>query len=370
MNKYPGTFINFFAGIVRVQNIPSSRMEAVLINVPHVTKYSTSIDNTKALIKKTGAQYVMLDSGGYTVFNTYRKDGSITLSGSKLMISRKGKQIIVSCQNVVDVASKIQPDIVIGLDYPVMTTRNPVIQMEEFDRKKELNLQWMKEMSELCQIYCPHIELYLPIQCYDLDQFAYFEDDLMRLKYDGMALPIRNMNPMEISRFLIRINELGIRKVHLLGTSSFSNIALATYFARNVFERCSIDSTTWSIGVQYHQYIHPYLLTKILVGRTSTAEGSERLPCKCRWCKGKTYGDITNLVDRERREHLKHHNYLAFKNAGEEFSKHARDPHAFESFLRKHAPKRNKDINCIMRAIRMADSRISMAKRKQVPNVA
>lgn len=366
MNKEPGKFINFFAGIDSFKDIPSTRMEAVLVNVPYASKYSTSADNTNKLIKQTGARLVMLDSGGFTIFNAYQKKGDLSIDGTNILIRSKRINIVISPLNIIQAALKVNPGVVIGLDYPVIKTGNPLLQREDFDKKKALNLQWMKEMSELCQIYCPHIELYLPIQCYDLDQFTYFENTLMKLKFDGLALPTRNMTPTEISKFLVRMQEMGIRKVHLLGTSSFNNIALAAYFARNYFDRCSVDSTTWSKGVQYHQYINPVNLSCIRVGRKSTCDENVKLPCRCSQCKGKSYGYILNLKDKDRREHLKRHNYLAFKKAGEDFFKHASNPHTFESHLRHRAPHRTRDIDMIMRAIQLADSRITISRDKQI----
>ena len=370
MNNTKGTFINFFAGLSSVNDIPANRMQAVLVNVPEVSKYSTSAENTKRLIKKTGARCVMLDSGGYTIFNTYRKKGNIRLEGSKVLISGKRERMVISPHNIIEAALKIMPDIVVGLDYPVIKTQDPIIQEEEFHKKKGINLQWMEETSELHQIHCPHTELYLPIQCYNLDQFADLEDKLMRLNFDSLALPVRNMTPSKISKFLIRIHELGIKKVHLLGTSSFKNIALATYFARNFFERCSVDSTTWRNKAQYFDYVHEKTLLGINLNRACTADRGKKLSCRCHLCRGITYNHIMNLSVNDRRAYLRRHNYLAIKKAGEEFFRHASNPNAFERYLRKRAPQRGKDIDMVMRAIRMADSRKIIFRKKQKQKAA
>lgn len=362
MDEINGTFINYFAGISGVGDIPDKRMEAMLVNVPHKIQYSTSVKNMREVIKDTGAKQVMVDSGGYTIFNTYQKNGSITLDGLNVRIIGRRENMVISSQKIIEAALSVQAHIVIGLDYPIVKTKDPIMQEEEFRKKAAINLLWMKEISELRSIHCPHIELYLPIQCYNLEQFADLENELMMLNFDGIALPVRNMNPIQISRFLMRIHELGINKVHLLGTSSFTNMALATYFARNVFERCSIDSTTWRNGAQYHEYIHAGTLLGIRVGRESTAKRREKLPCRCHLCIGKTYGHVMGLSVRDRRMHLKRHNYLAFKKAGEEFFEHADDIHSFERHLRNRAPQRRKDIDLVMHAIHIADSQKRVAR--------
>jgi len=365
MHETKGTFINYFAGISGTGDIPSKRMEAMLVNVPHIMKYSTSVNNTREVIKETGAKQVMMDSGGYTIFNTYQKNGNIKIDGSRVLISGRRESMVISTEKIVESALKIQPHIVIGLDHPIIKTKDPIMQEEEYRRKKAINLLWMKEISELRSIHCPHIELYLPIQCYNLDQFDDLAGELTNLKFDGLALPTRNMNPIQIARFLYRINEIGIRKVHLLGTSCFSNLAMATYFARNVFERCSIDSSTWRNAATYHDYIHPVNLLNVSIGRKSTESKHDKLPCRCKLCRGNTYGQVMDLSVSERRRYLKQHNYHAVKKAGEDFFRHALAPDAFEWFLRNRAPQREKDIDMIMQAIRIADShkRVAIIQR-------
>ena len=355
MNGYLGTFINYFAGISGTKDIPYKCMEAVLVNVPHIMQYSTSVNNTREVIKETGAKQVMMDSGGYTIFNTYQKNGNIKINGSRVLISGRRESMVISTEKIVEAALKIQPHVLIGLDHPIIKTRDPIMQEGEYRSKIAINLLWMKEISELRSIHCPHIELYLPIQCYNLEQLADLEDELMKLNFDGLALPVRNMNPVQIARFLYKIREMGIMKVHLLGTSCFSNLALATYFARNVFERCSIDSTTWRNAATYHDYIHPHNLLNVSVGRKSTESKHDKLPCRCGLCRGNTYGQVMDLSVSDRRRYLKRHNYHAVKKAGEDFFRHALGPDAFERYLRNRAPQRGKDIDMIMQGIRIAN---------------
>jgi|GEM_PF-6325702 len=100
MHETKGTFINYFAGISGTGDIPSKRMEAMLVNVPHIMKYSTSVNNTREVIKETGAKQVMMDSGGYTIFNTYQKNGNIKIDGSRVLISGRRESMVISTEKI------------------------------------------------------------------------------------------------------------------------------------------------------------------------------------------------------------------------------------------------------------------------------
>ena len=152
-------------------------------------------------------------------------------------------------QHVVKAAQKINPDIMISLDFPIFTLSDQGEQEFEFRKKLGCNSSWAKETAELRQIYCPSINLFVPVQCYTLKQFDMFYDYIKDINFDGFSMPVRNMDLKEIALFLIKFYQMGIRKVHLLGTFSFFTIALAAYMARHLFDWISLDATT---GVFWH----------------------------------------------------------------------------------------------------------------------
>jgi len=57
----------------------------------------------------------------------------------------------------------------------------------------------------------------MPIQCYSVEQFDRFMNLIRGTEFDGLSMPVRNLNLRGISDFLMRFHELGVRKVHLLG---------------------------------------------------------------------------------------------------------------------------------------------------------
>jgi queuine/archaeosine tRNA-ribosyltransferase len=350
-----GVYVFFFAGISDMRDIPSKRTEAILVNAPLIKSRASALPYVKKMIKSAGVNQVMMDSGGFQILRMLEKNGQISFDPSRPFIFKK-MEINIAPIHVVEAAKDLKPDIMVGLDYPVIKPRKhekQEKQKEEFLAKREINLRWMIEMAELREKHCPEIELYLPIQCYNLSQFSYFERTLNKLKYDGLSLPTRNMTAEGISEFLLRFYKIGVRKAHLLGISSLQGIALAAYCARNLFERCSLDAATWIINVQHHEYVIPGSLLCVSVGRTRVVDNKERLICRCPRCRGKTYGDIISLNDKDRRRLLLFHNHYEIKRIGKELFNHATSPRSFETYLRRCAGNRTKDIDSIMRAISM-----------------
>lgn len=348
------TYLNFCAGMNSLKDVPDNNMEAVLVSATEILKSEKSFKRTTDIIDKSGARWVMMDSGGFSILNVGRKNGIVTFDASQPFAFHK-RELNISPRHVIEAALKLHPDIMIGLDYPIIKTSDPELQVNEFHNKRELNHRWMQEISNLRKMHCPEIELYLPIQCYNLDQLSYFEDDLMSLEFDGIALPTRNMTPKRIVNSLIRIHEMGITRIHLLGTSSFSNIALSVYLARNLFDRCTVDGTTWRTRAQYHDYINPGTLLKTSVGRKFNRDKGAQLPCRCKVCRGRTFGDIVDLSNKERINFLRTHNYNAVKRTGEDFYRHAGDLEGLRNYLKRKAPERMKDINSVVHALEIVD---------------
>jgi len=211
----------------------------------------------------------------------------------------------------------------------------------------------MRETAVLRQKYCPEIELFIPIQCYDLNQFtSYVERPLMDLPFDGLSLPTRNLRSGGITIFLLKFYQMGIRKVHLLSVSNFVGIALATYFARNIFDWCSIDATSWRLNADRLIYMDPSDLRGINVGEGSVFQENETPACDCPWCAGHSFTDIRNIPLSDRRSLLRSHNYHVTQKAGREFYDHSRDLVTLERCLRRRSKSRK--IGSLIQALSIA----------------
>jgi hypothetical protein len=143
-----------------------------------------------------------------------------------------------------EAASTLNPDIVVGLDFPIQKIKEPVAQQIEFIKKLEYNVPWAFESAEWQKKIGTRTKFFLPIQCYDLEQLDIFFDRIDGLYFDGVSMPIRGLKIWEIALFLVRFYQFGINRVHLLGTSSFLTIALGAYMARHLFDWVSLDATS------------------------------------------------------------------------------------------------------------------------------
>ena len=73
--------------------------------------------------------------------------------------------------------------------------------------------------------------LFLPIQCYTLEDLAHFMRQIEGITFDGLSIPVRALNLKEVTLFLMEFHRLGIKNVHIIGTTYFPMVALSAYFA-------------------------------------------------------------------------------------------------------------------------------------------
>ena len=330
-----GYFVNYCAG-VHAGILPSRNMEAILINVPRDAGTVANIRKSLKMLVAARTKHSMLDSGGYQRLTNELKGGVSSSDPSRPLLCR-GREMNLAPIHVIQTAVKVQPGIVTALDAPVLKVPSPEKQRREFDAKLPLNLRWMRETARLRSKYCPNIQLFIPIQCYDLHQFGLIEPTLSELHYNGLSLPTRNLDAAGISLFLLKFYQMGVRKVHLLSVSNFTGIALATYFARYIFDWCSVDATTWRIDSQHHNYLHPQDLSKISVRQDAVFYDGQDLPCGCPWCSRTSFTQIKHLPGCEKTAFLRHHNYYAIQQLGREL--YARSAN-FDSYI-QHLMERN-----------------------------
>ncbi|MFZ4440993.1 MAG: hypothetical protein ACOYOS_21485 [Syntrophales bacterium] len=215
------------------------------------------------------------------------------------------------------------------------------------------NLIWMRETAELRQKYCPEIELFIPIQSYTLDQFeTHIENPLMELDFDGIALPTRNLGPGGITLFLLKFYKMGVRKIHLLSVSNLTGLALAAYFARNIFDWCSVDATSWRLEADKKIYKDPFDLRPIDVTSDAVFKDGEKPLCDCPWCQGYTFTGIKNIPTADRTSLLRSHNYYVIQKAGKEFYENSGDLVTLERCLRKRSNSRK--IGPLIQALSIA----------------
>ncbi len=350
-----GYFVNFCAG-VHAGILPSINMEAILINVPRDAGTDANIRKSLKMLVAARTKHSMLDSGGYQRLTNELKGGVSSSDPSRPLLCR-GREMNLAPIHVIQTAVKVQPGIVTALDAPVLKVPSPEKQRREFDAKLPLNLRWMRETARLRSKYCPNIQLFIPIQCYDLHQFGLIEPTLSELHYNGLSLPTRNLDAAGISLFLLKFYQMGVRKVHLLSVSNFTGIALATYFARYIFDWCSVDATTWRIDSQHHNYRHPQDLSKISVREGEVFDENWGLPCSCPWCSRTSFTQIKHLPGCEKTAFLRRHNYHAIQQLGHELYAHSADFDSFIEHLRERNQKQERLVRKLIEALNIVHHR-------------
>jgi queuine/archaeosine tRNA-ribosyltransferase len=154
------------------------------------------------------------------------------------------------------------------------------------------------------------------------------------IDFDGVSMPVRNLSINEIALFMLRFYQLGIKRIHLLGTSKFFAIALSAYMARNLFDLVSFDATTWREQAQYAVYLNPHDLSSEKIPSDITIDEKISVNCGCPFCRGKTYTYIKNLPQTEKIALLRSHNWWVIEKATRDLYKNCGDLVQFEKFLK------------------------------------
>jgi hypothetical protein len=339
----------YFCAGVRKETLPATKVKNILINVLDNGENEKAINNTRIIFKGAGTETSMLDSGGYQIHVAEKQNKKMTFDPS-LPMMRSDQGINISPLHVVNAACKLQPTIVTALDFPLRRLPDRTDQEQEFRRKLGFNMTWALETASLREKYCPDIQLFIPVQCYNLNQFEIFENSISHTRHDGLSLPIRSLRLPEIALFFFRFYQVGIRKVHILGTSSFFVTALAAFFARHFFEWVSFDSTTWRESAQHEIYLNPLDLSPERIGKEVLID--ERIPilCQCPFCANTTFTFIKNLPYAEKVDLLRNHNFYVIEKATEDLFAKAGNLLSLEKYLKNCSPK-NKEIDELIESL-------------------
>jgi queuine/archaeosine tRNA-ribosyltransferase len=294
--------------------LPAKRVHAMLINVPDNANSKSAVKATWRMFKAAKPQHTMLDSGGFQLLMAEENGKVISFDGGRPVI-RNDYEINLAPIHVVEAAALFKPDIFVGLDFPIRKFSEPAEQRLEFMRKVGFNTIWAMECSELRKRVCPGVPFFLPIQCYDLQQLDQFLGMIPNCQYDGFSMPIRNLSVDGIILFLVRFYQLGVRQVHLLGTSKIMVIALAAYMARHFFSLVSFDATTWRKWAEFSWYMNPHTLLDERIAQNVRIDERIAMDCRCPFCKGKTFTYIKNLPETERTNFLRSHNWWVIEQA-------------------------------------------------------
>jgi hypothetical protein len=313
-----------------------------------------AIRETLAMFAYAGTENRFLDSGGYQIYKAEEEGKVMTFDPNSPLIDSDGR-INISPNHVIETARQLNPHMMTALDFPIRTLNDRTEREQEFLRKLGFNIKWAAEASVLRERHCPQVQLFLPIQSYDLDQFEIFKRSIGDISYDGLSMPLRNLELDEIALFLLLFHQLGTKKVHLLGSTSFFVITLSAFFARHFFEWVSLDATSWRLAAEKAQaYFNPFDLSAENIGDKVLIDESIPMICSCPFCENRTFTFIKTLPYSDKLALLRSHNFWVIEQAAADLYENASDLLRFERFLRRRSP-RIKDIDDLIRCLSIID---------------
>jgi len=326
-----GVLVNFGAGM-NATILPAKDVNAILVSVPHHGINEKAIQDTNLMFEYANCEYRFVDTGGYQ-YAVAESDGKTILNDSSRPAVCDETTLNLTLEHVFYALVNLNVNMANAMDFPIKLHGTPEENTFEFHKKAGLNLYWAGESARLKDLYCPDVELFLPIQCYNLDQLDYFLNHLGPVEFNGYSIPTRNFSINELALFLIKFYQLGIKKIHILGTSQFLTIALAAYMARHYFDWVSLDATTWREQAQGGSYLNQHNLA---IEKIYNVIIDEQIinDCGCPFCKNRTFTYIKNLPQTERINFLRCHNFWAIEQAAKNLYDHADSILNLEKYLK------------------------------------
>jgi len=324
-----GKFIPFCAGSSETDTMPGTRnIDAILFNAPNLGKSHADFIKHKKLVTALNPTYRKCDSGGFQLLLEEMNDVEITHIGSKPMIWTKDKKNLAP-EHVLYWAKQIDATSIVALDRPVnkiVKSKKNIEQIADEEKREFLskigfNIQWAADMSTLREKYnMQNIDLYIPIQAYNIEQFDLFYKNIAHCNFDGFCLPTRTLTSVQILIMVAKLFFLNrVNKIHILGSFALGSIVVGTYLARHYFDVISIDATTWRENARHCTYANCYDLKQQHIGNDVIIKQDQLNTCRCPWCADTSYATIKNMPYTDKYNFLKRHNFWVVN----EFAKNA-----------------------------------------------
>jgi len=280
-----------FHAAVSQRNYPEKNIN-ILLNAVENGATDSGVSATRNLLQMIKPRSTILDSGGSTI-HAAEKAGKVILSDPDLSVYKSDEtKLNLTPEHVIRAAVALKPTAMVSLDWPLQKRNGE--RDDEFRKKLPVNLDWAKETARLRQKYVPEIRLLIPVQARDLDQFEEFMEGLSGLAFTGVSLPHRNLTPELLIQYLVRLWQLRVPWVHILGTTCFAYLGIAAYFARQeFFKMVTMDSTTWFVnGNRASSFMSPHNLLRCNINEDTWIPESLRNDCSCPFCRNVSFQDM------------------------------------------------------------------------------
>jgi tRNA-guanine family transglycosylase len=347
-----GQLVNYCAG-AELKKRPD-KANSYLINAPEHGSSPRLTEKAIELCQDVQPKHLMVDSGGYQLLTAEIKGWKINNDPNRQLTYKIGKEINLVPRHVMEFASKLKAGIVMGLDFPVGKFKTASDREIEFYKKLSLNVRWAHESATWKRRLCPEAQLFLPIQAYTLKQLDVFFSETAEIPYDGVAIPVREAKLHELALFLTYFRQRGIGRVHLLGTAGFLKIAMVAFMANNMFAWVSLDAATWNKSAVHCGFLSPKNLRLVDLRRTVKLDRGFFNDCQCRYCQGRSFGEIQNLPNKEKFEQLRQHNWMAIEGAVADLEAHSANLIQLERFLKDRDVK-PADIDGLINTLALVD---------------
>jgi tRNA-guanine family transglycosylase len=348
-----GSLTIFCAG-ADLKTLPARPIDALLLNTLDHGSKPSKIAAAKRLRQAAMPKQFIHDSSGFQLNQGQLNDKRITNDPDSPM-KNSSKEINLAPKHVMEVAAILNPDIVVGLDFPILKLKTAAEKDAEFALKQKYNVPWAYDSFAWHKELCPHAKFFLPIQCYTIDQLDLFLRRVDGIVYDGVSMPIRALSLGEIALFMARFYQRGVTRVHLLGTFSFRVIALCAYMSHRFFEWVSLDATSWRIAAEKGEFFNPLDLSRESLAPSVAIDSAVVNACPCPFCRGMSFRQIQRLPKREKVDHLRKHNWAVLDQVSRDLYVNASDTVRLERFLRCRC-KRQELVDEIIETLSLVES--------------
>jgi queuine/archaeosine tRNA-ribosyltransferase len=326
-----------FAG-AKITLLPGDSVEGVLANVPDNCASDSDINYTKQMFKK--GKKNILDCGGFTIF-IYEINMKEFISDPGQPIIKTDNMLNLAPIHVIQAALFLKPYIVMALDYPINFADGIAGKNLEFTKKLGFQIKWAWECAELKEKYCLESMLFLPVQAFNINQFKWYWKHVKDINPDGLSLPVRHLTLKEVALFLIYFYQIGIKRVHLLGSTQPLLIILSAFFGYHFFDWISLDATTWQQSARNKKFHNPHDLSVEYLGNT-LMDSNIQNDCPCIYCQGKSFLDLNDLEDTEKTYALGWHNIKATENFGKQVFNHCQNVQTLRAYLNRKIQSKQK----------------------------
>ena len=221
------------------------------------------------MYRRIQPKYLMLDSSGYQLRLWQNWTVKDCRFNPNCRLNRTSREFNIAPKHVMESALVFQPylpDIVIGLDFPIR-------------KLKQGEVDWIKNFLKSLYTMFPGLSNRQPGGKSCAPKLIYFCQSNATIwinlissgaEWAGLSMMVfpfhQKFGIPEIALFFVKFYQLGIKRVHLLGTSKFFSIALCAYMARHVFEWVSIDASSWRKAADKAECFNPYDLSREKLG--------------------------------------------------------------------------------------------------------